>query len=53
MNKKSIKVLLLVEGNPGDVRLLREMFHEQSSHHTELPQVETMAKPRRILGGCR
>ena len=36
MIKKSIKVLLLVEDNPGDVRLLGEMFHEQGSHHMEL-----------------
>ena len=32
MWKKPIKVLLLVEDNPGDARLLREMFHEQGSH---------------------
>ena len=32
MSKKSIKTLLLVEDNPGDARLLREMFNEQGSH---------------------
>jgi diguanylate cyclase (GGDEF)-like protein/PAS domain S-box-containing protein len=52
MNKKSIKVLLLVEDNPGDARLLREMFHEQSSHHTELTQVETMGQAEKHLAGC-
>ena len=49
MNKKSIKVLLLVEDNPADVRLLREMFHEQSSHNTELTQVETIAQAEEYL----
>jgi hypothetical protein len=29
MPKKSIKMLLLVEDNPGDARLLREMLNEQ------------------------
>jgi diguanylate cyclase (GGDEF)-like protein/PAS domain S-box-containing protein len=51
MDKKSIKVLLLVEDNPGDVRLLREMFHEQGLHHTELTQVETMAQAEKHLAG--
>jgi diguanylate cyclase (GGDEF)-like protein/PAS domain S-box-containing protein len=51
MNKKSIKVLLLVEDNPGDARLLREMFREQSSHHTELTQVETMGQAEKHLAG--
>ena len=51
MNKKSIKVLLLVEDNPADVRLLREMFREQSSHHTELTQVETMGQAEKHLAG--
>ena len=49
MNKKTIKVLLLVEDNPADVRLLREMFHEQSSHNTELTQVETIGEAERHL----
>ena len=53
MDKKSIKVLLLVEDNHADVRLLREMFHEQGSQHTELTQVETMgqAEKRLAVGG--
>ena len=29
MDSKSIKKLLLVEDNPGDARLLREMFNEE------------------------
>jgi diguanylate cyclase (GGDEF)-like protein/PAS domain S-box-containing protein len=49
MHKKSIKVLLLVEDNPADVRLLREMFHEQSSHNTELTQVGTMGEAEKHL----
>jgi diguanylate cyclase (GGDEF)-like protein/PAS domain S-box-containing protein len=49
MNKKSIKVLLLVEDNPADVRLLREMFHEQTSHNAELTLVETIGEAERYL----
>jgi diguanylate cyclase (GGDEF)-like protein/PAS domain S-box-containing protein len=52
MNKKSIKVLLLVEDNPADVRLLREMFREQNSLRTELTQVETMRAAEEHLAGC-
>jgi len=52
MNKRSIKVLLLVEDNPGDVRLLREMFREQNSLRTELTQVETMREAEEHLAGC-
>src|SRR3984957_16036030 len=51
MNKKSIKVLLLVEDNPADVRLLREMFQEQNSLRTELTQVETMRDAETHLAG--
>jgi diguanylate cyclase (GGDEF)-like protein/PAS domain S-box-containing protein len=49
MNKKSIRVLLLVEDNLADVRLLREMSREQSSHNTELTQVDTMAAAEKHL----
>jgi len=44
-------VLLLVEDNPADVRLLREMFREQNSLRTELTQVETMREAEKHLAG--
>ncbi len=34
MNHKSIKAVLLIEDNPGDARLLREMFNDQGAHDT-------------------
>lgn len=40
--KKPIRVLLLVEDNHGDARLIREMFKETGSHNTELTHVECM-----------
>jgi diguanylate cyclase (GGDEF)-like protein/PAS domain S-box-containing protein len=49
MKKKSIKVLLLVEDSPADVRLLREMFAEQDPHNTELTQVETIGEAEKYL----
>jgi diguanylate cyclase (GGDEF)-like protein/PAS domain S-box-containing protein len=49
MRKKSIKVLLLVEDNPGDARLLREMIHEQGSQNTELTHVECMGDAEKHL----
>ena len=52
MHRKSIKVLLLVEDNPADVRLLREMFREQSSHNTELTHVGTMCEAEKHLAEC-
>jgi diguanylate cyclase (GGDEF)-like protein/PAS domain S-box-containing protein len=51
MHKKPIKVLLLIEDNPADARLLREMFDEQSSLRTELMQVETMREAEQQLAG--
>jgi diguanylate cyclase (GGDEF)-like protein/PAS domain S-box-containing protein len=35
MSKKSIKMLLVIEDNPGDARSLREMFNEQDLHNTK------------------
>jgi diguanylate cyclase (GGDEF)-like protein/PAS domain S-box-containing protein len=49
MSKKLIKVLLLVEDNPGDARLLREMFDEQGSHKTELTHVERVSDAEKHL----
>ena len=49
MSKKSIKVLLLVEDNPGDARLLREMFNEQGAHNTELIHVESVGDAEKYL----
>ena len=50
MKKKSIKVLLLVEDNPGDARLLREMFNEQGLHNIDLTHVECMGEAEVHLG---
>ena len=49
MSKKSITTVLLVEDNPGDARLLREMFNEQGSHNTELTHVECMSEAEKHL----
>jgi diguanylate cyclase (GGDEF)-like protein/PAS domain S-box-containing protein len=42
MIRKSLKLLLLVEDNPGDARLLREMLNEAGAHETEMTQAESM-----------
>src|ERR1700735_3971022 len=49
MSKKPIKVLLLIEDNASDVRLLREMFNEQDSRNTELTHVECMSDAEKHL----
>jgi diguanylate cyclase (GGDEF)-like protein/PAS domain S-box-containing protein len=49
MSKKSIKTALLVEDNPGDARLLLEMFYEDGARDTELLQVACMADAERVL----
>ncbi len=49
MSNKSIKILLLVEDNPGDARLLREMFSDQGSDNTELTHVASMQDAERHL----
>ena len=43
MSKKSTTRLLLVEDNPGDARLLREMVNEHGSRDIELTHVECMS----------
>jgi diguanylate cyclase (GGDEF)-like protein/PAS domain S-box-containing protein len=49
MSKKPIKVLLLIEDNAGDARLLREMFSEDGSHNTELTHVDCMRDAEKYL----
>jgi diguanylate cyclase (GGDEF)-like protein/PAS domain S-box-containing protein len=44
MSDKTIKILLLIEDNPGDARLLREMLQEQEPHSAELKHVEYMSE---------
>jgi len=46
---RSIKVLLLVEDNPGDARLLREMFNEEGSHGTEMTYAQCMKDAEKCL----
>jgi diguanylate cyclase (GGDEF)-like protein/PAS domain S-box-containing protein len=51
MSNTAIKRLLLVEDNPGDARLLREMFNErgQASHITTLTHVESLLEAEKCL----
>jgi len=49
MTTKSINKVLLVEDNPGDARLLREMFDEQGSHGTELTVAPSMGEAEQYL----
>jgi len=50
MSKKPIKVLLLVEDNQGDARLLQEMLHERSMIGTEVSHVTSMSDAEAHLG---
>ena len=49
MKSKSVRRLLLVEDNPGDARLLREMLSEQGMRHIELTHVEYMRDAEKHL----
>src|SRR5580693_852824 len=49
MIRKALKLLLLVEDNPGDARLLREMLNEAGAHKTELTQAESMSEAEKRL----
>jgi len=49
MTDASSQVLLLVEDNPGDARLFREMLEEQGSHDIELAHVERMCDAEKHL----
>jgi diguanylate cyclase (GGDEF)-like protein/PAS domain S-box-containing protein len=50
MSKKPIKVLLLVEDDQGDARLLQEMLNERSLNGTEVEHVTTMNDAESHLG---
>ena len=49
MPKKSIKMLLLVEDNLGDARLLREMLNEQGMQQAKLTHVECLSDAQKHL----
>jgi diguanylate cyclase (GGDEF)-like protein/PAS domain S-box-containing protein len=47
--KKSIRMLLVVEDNPGDARLLREMFKDEASSDIEWAHVTCMGEAEAYL----
>jgi diguanylate cyclase (GGDEF)-like protein/PAS domain S-box-containing protein len=49
MTKKSIDRVLLIEDNPGDARLLREMFDEQGASGTKLTIKQSMTEAETYL----
>ncbi len=49
MSNKAPRAVLLVEDNPGDARLLREMLSGESSHDMQLTQVECMSEAEKHL----
>jgi diguanylate cyclase (GGDEF)-like protein/PAS domain S-box-containing protein len=51
MNSKPLNSLLMVEDNPGDARLLREMLNEAGAHETEVTQAESMEGAEKELRG--
>jgi diguanylate cyclase (GGDEF)-like protein/PAS domain S-box-containing protein len=49
VTEKSIKTILLIEDNPGDARLIREMFKEHGSQSIDLTIVECMKDAEKHL----
>jgi diguanylate cyclase (GGDEF)-like protein/PAS domain S-box-containing protein len=49
MNRQSDQEVLLIEDNPGDVRLLREMFSDNRSYITDLRHVGCMREAETLL----
>jgi signal transduction histidine kinase len=45
----SIRTLLIIEDNPGDARLLREMLREDGAYQAELMLAETMGEAEKCL----
>jgi len=50
MSMDSIKTLLIIEDNPGDARLLREMLRENGAYMAELIIAQTMSEALSCLG---
>jgi diguanylate cyclase (GGDEF)-like protein len=53
MSKPIPTRLLLIEDNPGDARLLREMLRDQTSHATTMTRVATMTEAEAHLAAHR
>jgi len=49
MSTRAIKTILLIGDNPGDGRLIREMFKEEGSQKIVLKHVESMAEAEKYL----
>ncbi len=49
MSVKPIKTALLIEDNPADARLLRELFNEKGADFIELEHVDCMGEAERVL----
>ena len=49
MRSQATKNLLLIEDNPGDARLIREMLNEQAQHDIQLDRVSSMSEAEKHL----
>jgi diguanylate cyclase (GGDEF)-like protein/PAS domain S-box-containing protein len=49
VSKRPIKIILLVEDNAGDARLIQEMFNDQGLQHVELKHVESMEDAEKCI----
>jgi len=49
MSTRSTHTVLVIEDDPGDARLLREMFSEQSTHRIYLTHVDSMSEAETYL----
>ena len=50
---RSMRTLLLVEDNPGDARLLREMFERAGLAQHRVTHVESMSEAEKYLANMR